>query len=155
MFKVGKNENCEVVSTQLGTSGADQKQQIEVTFMDPEGDTITAYLFCTDAAWPYTAEKLGKMGWDPEARGYAFEELNEDPSPLRGWRGDIVCKSETYNGEAKLKVQFINALGETGGRERMNPGAAADFASRLRAKLGVSGRVSKGSRPRPADDIPF
>lgn len=138
--------------------------QINVGFVQPEtGDTITAYLHTTDKAWPYTEEKLRNMGWDPVVYGYRFEDLNMDPSPMQGFKAQIVVEAETYEGKTRHKVKFINAPG--GGIQRLEPAEAQSFAAKLRARLTGQSHLAPARPPRggggamqaPAgeDDIPF
>lgn len=149
-----------------GLTEKNGSMQINVQFLEPEtGDTITAYLFTTDKAWPYTEEKLRNIGWDPVSYSYQFEDLNQDPSPLRGNKANILVESETYNGEARNKVKFINAPG--GGMKRMEDAEAVDFAAKLRARLTGQSYSAPAQTRRPGgggtmqapsgadDDIPF
>ncbi len=160
---IGKGRHdVSVVRSALAESGEHKDTpQIIVQFQDLNNDTITAYLFCTEKAWPYTAEKLCTLGWDPVKRGYRFEELNADPSPIVGNFVEIVVDEEEYEGKKRNKVKFINP---TGGRiERMEPAAAVSFAERLRRRILQGASAPIGERfdnrvsPPPAadEDIPF
>lgn len=117
--------------------------QIVVGFEDSDGNTISAYLFTSDKAWEYTAEKLKTLGWDPRENGYMFEELNADPSPIAGNEVDIVTEEEEYEGKRRMKVKWINAPGL--GVERMQPAEAATFAMTLRNRL-LRGSTTAGPR---------
>ena len=137
--------------------------QIVVAFVhDETGAVITAYLSCTDKAWPYTRDKLKACGWDAEACGYRFEDLNSEQSPIVGKRVNILVDAEfDENCKQRNKVAFINAIGG-GGVERMEEGEAATFAARLRARLLGGSLVAaqpaparRNSQPAAAeDDIP-
>ena len=157
-----------VTTTALGESKQKASPQIIVGFADVvNGDTITAYLSCSEKAWQYTEEKLRNMGWDAAANGYRFEELNADPSPIAGNEVEIVVDLETYDNKTEARVKFINVPG--GGIKRMDDGEASTFADRLRKQLGVSGSSSgrrlprqtnsrsaaPAAEPAPEDDIPF
>ena len=106
MITAGRH-HATVAKTFLATSTAGN-DQIGVTFRIADGSTITRYLSCTEKAWPYTEENLRSIGWDAEQNGFAFEALNEDPSPVVGNECSIVIREETYNGKTRLAVQFIN-----------------------------------------------
>lgn len=155
----GIHDPVTVVGSALGTSknGSDQ---IIVTFRNAAGATISAYLSCSERAWPYTAEKLTTLGWDPQKNGYAFEALNADQSPIAGNEVQIVVNEEWYENRAVAKVAFINPCGG-GPRERMDPHTAAAFGARLRARLrgqAGAGGARKADEPGPPPDddhIPF
>lgn len=119
--------------------------QIVVGFEDNEGNSISAYLFTSDKAWEYTAEKLKVLGWDPVANGYRFEDLNLDPSPIAGNEVDIVTEEEQFEGKWRMKVKWINAPGL--GVERMQPAQASSFAETLRARL-LRGATATAGTPR-------
>ena len=159
-----------IASTGLGESPKTKSEQIIITFEDVADDynTITAYLATSEKAWPYTEKSLINCGWDPTFRGYLFEELNEDPSPIAGNEVDIVTEEEEYEGKRRMKVKWINAPGA--GIERMEPAEAQSFAERLRARL-LSGNAQpkRNGNAQPAteyrpkfedstvgeDDLPF
>lgn len=153
MIGVGRFD-VKVVRTGLGEAGEGKNPQIIVQFEDEEGNTISAYLFCTEKAWPYTEEKLQNMGWDPVQHGYRFEELNEDPSPIAGNAAEIVTDEETYDGKTRTKVKFINPPG--GRIERMEAGEAQAFAAKLRQRL-LGGNSQQADQPPPPsdEDVPF
>jgi hypothetical protein len=155
--------DVKVIRSALAETGEEKTPQISVQFEDINGNTITAYLFLTDKAWPYTEEKLTTLGWEPIKRGYRFEELNLDPSPIVGSYVEIVNDEETYNGKTRVKVKYINP---TGGRiERMEPAQAMAFADKLRQRIlkgapapapaAKQERFGTEVRPPPDDDIPF
>ena len=159
ILKEGKHD-VEVVATALSEE-AGKADTILVQFVDEHGDGITAYLFCSEKAWPYTEEKLQTLGWDAMARGYRFEELNDDPSPLLGHKAQIVVEAETFEGKTRSKVRFINRAG--GHIERMAPSEANTFAKRLRDRI-LKGTVTstntaptkpRAAAPADTDDIPF
>ncbi len=153
------NHEVEVIASALSESQQTKSQQIMVQFADANGDGITAYLACSEAAWQYTEEKLRTLGWDAPKNGYRFEELNLDPSPLKGQRVRITVKEETYKGKTRAKVDGIWPL-----FERMEAGEAKSFAEKLRARIlngstGSAAKVGSGRKslePDPnEDDIPF
>ena len=107
--------------------------QINVSMLQEEtNDTITAYLHTTEKSWPHTEKKLRACGWDAVENGYRFEELNAEPSPLVGNRVNITVDAETWEGQTRNKVGFINPIG---GVERMEPAEAQSFAAQLRARI--------------------
>lgn len=146
--------NARVTHTALSASKEKKTQQIVVGFENADGEHITAYLACTEKAWPYTEEKLRTLGWDPMQRGYRFEELNDEPSPIKDAEAEIVVEVEEYNGKPNNRVKYINPPG--GGRvERMEATEAVSFADQLRKRLGVSGVATASARrlPRQAEKV--
>jgi len=166
MIEVGKHEvivsETGLVKTQKGD------MQIVVKFENAEGDSITAYLATSEAAWPYTQDKLANMGWDPVSNGFRVEDLNESPSPIHGNQCQIVVKEEEFEGKTRKKVSFINPPGGMP-IERMESSEAQRFAAQLRSRLtgrpGAPARQpqpQRAAQPRPAasqdhanEDIPF
>lgn len=159
---IGRHD-AKVIRTGLTDDSDNKTPSVVVQFENAAGDTISAYLFLSDRAWPFTQEKLETLGWDAVKQGYRFEEFNDDPSPVVGKFAEIVVDEETYEGKTRNKIKFINPIG--GRIERMEPQKAQAFASRLRSRLlNASGavQVPAGQRSqRPAgsqpdtDDIPF
>ena len=109
------------------------------------GTHVTSFFSCSDRAWPYTEEKLTKLGWDATARGFRFEELNGDSSPLIGVPCRVRLKTEEYMGKTRQKADVFPPGG--GGVKTREPGEAASFADRLRRRiLGGGGGLSEAPR---------
>lgn len=132
MITTGKHEVC-VAETALGKTQKGDLQII-VRFETAGGDSISAFLATSDAAWPYTSDKLTNMGWDPTGNGFRFEELNQTPSPILGNQCQIVVVEEEFEGKTRKKVSFINPPGGMP-IERMDQPEAQQFAARLRSRL--------------------
>jgi hypothetical protein len=147
IIKAGRHE---VVVTTTGLQEKENGLTITVGFEDVDGNTITAYLYTSEKAWPYTEKKLQTLGWDPLQNGFRFEELNTEPSPIAGKAVQIVVADEEYDGKLRSKVQFINPPG--GGVERLAPEEAKSVAARLRARLTGSGTAKAAM---PEDKIPW
>lgn len=140
--------------TATGMQGGDDKTKaIVIEAQTEDGETGTAFLYCSPKAWPYTEEKLAKLGWDPAKNGYRFEELNGDSSPLIGAPCRMRMKEEEYNGKMTRKYDIFGG----GFIERMEPAAAQSFAAQLRAEVlgGGNGGSMSDALPPPDDDIPF
>lgn len=132
-----------------------KKMCIVVEAQTEDGETGTAFLYCSPKAWPYTEERLAGLGWDPAKNGYRFEELNGESSPIIGAPCRLRMKIEMYEGKEQRRFDIF-----TGGLiERMEPAAAQSFAARLRAEVlgGGGGMPPNGhdAPPPPDDDIPF
>ena len=132
------------------------KMCIVIEATTEEGESGTAFLYCTPKAWQYTEEKLTKLGWDPQRNGLRFEELNGEGSPLIGQPCRLRMKEEEYNGETKRKYDIFGG----GFVERMEPAKASSFAARLRSSIMAGGAVMPPNGhdappPDDLDDIPF
>lgn len=138
-----------VDSTFLGKSRKKGTGYIGVRFKDDVGDTITAYLYTSDAALGRTIETLEMLGWSVEANNGDVNSLNETPL-LVGAKAEIVVEDEEYEGKFHAKVKWINPPGGGGGRvEAMTPNEAMAFAAALRAKV-YGTRAGKAPSAKPA-----
>ena len=136
----------EVTATRLGESkGGTACVEIDFRCAAPEG-SIIAWRYFTKNAWQYTEADLKVLGWDAEARGHNFEELNTgENSPIVGAKAQIAVGDEEYNGKVSSKVAFINAPG--GKRAVINDSELADAFDSFRKTIGVERRsVAGGSR---------
>lgn len=150
MIGIGTHEVA-VKNTGLSKSQSGNVQ-IVVEFYDQADETLSAFLATTEAAWPYTEDKLRVLGWDPAQNGFRFEDLNSEPSPIAGNQVQIVVDAETFDGKTRNKVKFINP---PGGKaiERMAPAEAQSFAAQLRKRL--TGQTTAGvARPAAKKPLP-
>lgn len=138
-MKLGEGSH-QVTVTSTALQRKNDKGQIVINARDAHGNTATAYLFLTDAAWPYTQEKLATLGWDVWEHNFEFDRLDDEPSPIAGNQVEFVIENTLYEGKIIPKVAFINAIG--GVRERMPADEAKSFAAQLRSRL-----MPKSSRP--------
>lgn len=106
------------------------REQVAVLFEvidgDHKGTTITWFGFFTEQTAERTIESLIYAGWDGES---------ETLDGLGTTEVSIVVEHDTYNGETKPKVAWVNRPG--GGlalKSRMNEGQKANFGKKLRAK---------------------
>ena len=130
--------------------------QLIVQFHHENGDP-PLYLSFSDAALPYTEEKLRNMGWDPVENGWDVDTLVENQS-IVGNVVDLVCEEEDYNGKATIKVKFVNECGSRGAKEKLSSGEAKSFTAGLRSRLGVTGGANKAppkKAAKPAEKTPF
>ena len=115
--------------------------QMGITFKvadAPEGfpHRIMAYLFFTEKALPITEKALQELGWDPSRNAWALDELI-DSHGLVGREASLVCAEETYEGETRWKVKFINASGG-GLKNVLDKQGTSAFIAQLRRTLGVA-----------------
>jgi len=117
--------------------------QVVVSFRNEAGETIDAYLSCTDAAWQYTEQKLKTLGWDPAENDFDLRPLNAgEESPITGSETEINVIEDSYNGKTSLKVGWI---GPRAGAAALPEDEMDAFAAELRKRL----IASKGA-PKPA-----
>lgn len=144
-----KYYNATVTATGLNEKEG-KSMAIAIEAQTEEGDTGTAFLYCSDKAWPYTEEKLAALGWDPAANGYRFEELNGAASPLIGAPCRMRMKEEEYNGEIKKKFDIF-----AGGPVRtLEQAEARSFGDRLRAQV-LGGAAPAPVAAPPEEKIPW
>jgi hypothetical protein len=72
---------------------------------DQKGNTIVGFFPCTENSMAYTVEKMRALGW----KGVDLDDI----STLGSEDADIVVKAETYGGETRFKVAFVNRPGAT------------------------------------------
>lgn len=117
--------------------------QIVISFKNDDGDTIDAYLSCTEAAWQYTEQKLRTLGFDVDEHDLDIRPLNRGAeSPIAGVETEIDVKEDTYNGKTTLKVDWI---GPRMGAAQMPTSDEDAFAAALRNRL-----IAKKGAPKPA-----
>ncbi len=129
--------------------------QVVLGFIDEHGNTINAYLSCSDAALPYTVSKLAAAGWNPEEYDFDFSNLNAEDCALVGMKEiPVTVVEETYEGKTRPKVSWIGSGGVT---EKMPEDeakvAAADIRRRLIALKGSApaANTSRSAPPAPPE----
>lgn len=161
---ISKGEfGAEVLGGTLTTAQGTGTEQVAVQFRiwegPDEGSTISEYLALTDAALPYSIEKLRTCGW-------TGDDIS-DLSMIAGTRVRLKIIHEEYNGRSKARVKFINAWREP---KKLEAEAQRGIADRLRSKIAAldaaagravasssNGGGPPGEDPPPPgdDDIPF
>jgi hypothetical protein len=125
----------------LGESGTG-KPQVAVSFLVlTEGAThaqLTWYGYFTDETFDRTVESLRHCGWQGD-------DLS-DLSGLDANEVDLVVEDETYNGETRTRVQWVNKAGGLALRAPMAADRAKAFAASMRDRVRALGA---GSRPPP------
>jgi hypothetical protein len=127
-------------SAQMGMTqnGADQ---IAIDLHIPElGRVLTTFLFFTDAAKPYSIDRLRALGWD---------ETSDDPSLPGIDRNevDVVVKYETYKGEEKMKVEILTGGGKVTLKEQMTDSQKRSFMSALKSAAKQAGGAPAPKAP--------
>jgi hypothetical protein len=114
-----------------------------------QGDSITWFGYFSDAAFPYTIEKLRRAGFvGTDLRNLA----RADDKPVR-----IGIKHETYQGQIRAKVTSIGG-GSIVASRQVSTDKAAAFACKMEqrikawdAKAGSPSPRSAGTRPAPGN----
>lgn len=171
LLQAGSYSRLRINGSALKDGKTEGEPVIMIYLEDPEsGDTITDYLYTSNAAWDkVTAPRLKAYGWDPAENSYAIAQLNrsnEENNPLLGkYVEDVVIKEETFEGKTRPKVAGVGAFV----REQMDPTQAKQFEVSLRARLIGNGAKVKApvAKPRtptplvatkefvPTDEIPY
>ena len=133
-----------VTSSCLGRAG-NGTEQLAIGFdvhlgVEQQSVPMTWYGFFTDRAWETTEKALRALGWDPTEHDYQLDALNpQDPyeTPIRGAQAQLVLEHEDDGeGGQRIRIRWVNSV--NGGlvvKERMDPGAAAEFSQTLRSRL--------------------
>lgn len=139
---------------ELGESG-NGTEQVWVLFRitepgEHEGDEISWYgYFKSDASIRIALGGLRAAGWT----GNDISDLSSlCPSETEC---SLVIKHETYEGETRARVAFVNELGRGGGQANpMDEGKKKKFAATLNARLKEFEGNGKDTRDMD-DDVPF
>jgi hypothetical protein len=132
--------NAKITAHELGESSNGNPQmavEFEVTDANGAVDKITWWGHFTAAAAPFTKEKMQTC--DPK-----WDARDVDTFAPEGNTVSINVKEETYNGETKLKVAFIDPIGGGGlaAAKKLEPAKAAQVKRGINALL--------AGRPAPA-----
>lgn len=134
--------------------------QLAIRFEDDMGEGISWYHalgYLKDGSWSeksfqFAADQLKNLGVALNSDTDFVALGQPDVSPLMGVECDIVVVNETYEGETRTKVKYINDPNRAPGGERMEASAAQSWQEQLRAKLRAAGKGPTG--PAPARKAP-
>jgi hypothetical protein len=140
---------AKAVSASLGyTSNGNEQVAMTVDLLDI-GKTMTWYGYFTGKTTDRTLESLMIAGWDGESL-VSFEGLGTEEFVA-------VVEEDTYNGETKTRISWINRA-RSGGPKLNNPMSDVqlqDFAQRMKGRaLALKSKVDKPKDVNP-EDIPF
>lgn len=163
LLQKGTYPGVEIISSALQPGKGDDDPVIVLGFMDIQTqESINAYLYTTEKAWPYTRKKLEACGFNVADYDGDLSVLNGSDSPVVGKSVRLVVDEQEYEGKLRPKVVTI---GDDVFAERMDPAAATEFTAKLRARLMTTGELkpttSKKPAPRPAgndkpkESVPF
>lgn len=98
----------------------------ELTDEHVKGQRMDAYLYFTEKTAKRSIESLRILGYEgDDLSAVEFPADNEC---------DLVCAIDTYKGESKMKVQWINAVGQAAVK-RLAPADAKAFAAKMRGQF--------------------
>ena len=98
----------------------------ECTDEHVKGQRIDAYLYFTDKTLDRSIGVLRMLGWTgDDMSNISFPDKNE---------ADLVCELETYKGETRMKVKWVNEPGVSSVK-KLALDAAMAFAARMRGNL--------------------
>lgn len=106
----------------------------------PQPEQREVRLFLSEAAWPYTEEKLKAFGFSGD-----FGKPDFDPE----WKNagcELVCKHETSNGKVYEKWDFPRSAGETA---PANPDVVRTLNARWKSQNVASAKPAGAPAPPP------
>lgn len=132
--------DCTIIGTGIGGGDNGKSTFVAIDCEAPDGEIVTIKLYTSPSAWPYTQDKLARLGWDSDARHMAFEEFNEPDNVLIGVKCAISTKEEEYNGQMRQRHDVWFPARAT----RHEPTKAKSLAEAMRRTIDPSD-----------DEIPF
>lgn len=150
---------AQAIGVSFGIS-SNNNNQIAIGFEivdNPEfgGETITWIGHFTDKTAERTIESLQHAGWQGDDLSDLAERSESDIRAILPTVVQLVCEPEEYDGETRLRVQWVNRLG--GGRfafkDQLEGGALKTFAAQMRGTV-RSMRGPGASRPAPPAQRP-
>lgn len=110
------------------------------------GRTVTTFLFFSDAAKPYSIDRLKALGWNGDA---PITGIGRNEAQVR-------ISYEDYKGEEKMKVEVMTGGGRVSLREQLSPQEQRGFFAMLvdaGKKAGISAQGGAGY-PKAWDEVP-
>jgi len=149
MRKLGTYK-ARAIGSVLGVAGTGT-EQIVVTFEitsegSRKGEQYAWYGFFTDATTSRTLDALENAGWDGESL--------ENPAGLGRVECEIVLGEEEYNGETKVRVQWVNKPGGGGVKNVMSPQEAKSFNERMKGEIAAR-KAERAQRQASGDGTDF
>ena len=139
-----------LVGARLGVFGANNSEAVKLDFKvisDDDGalsDPVDAavFLWTTGKAWPYTEEKLEKLGFNGDPENPVFHDVCYELGVT------LACKNDTYNGKPQTKwdIHFGKSAP-----------ASADAVAGFKAKWAATHPTALKSRPQAPveEEIPL
>lgn len=145
MRKLGSYKARAIGVPVLGVAGTGT-EQIKVTFEITQegprkGEQHDWFGYFTDATTQRTLDALEYAGWDGDSL--------EHPQGLGRLECEIVLGEEEYNGENKIKVQWVNRPGGVGMKNVMTADEAKTFNDRMRSEIAArkAEKAQRSSQP--------
>ena len=135
---------------------------LQITEGEAQGESIAYYAFFSDKAQKFAINALRALGWT----GDDLSKLTVEDLPAEC---QIVVGEEEYEGQKRLKVKWVNALGSgvASCKDKMSDAQRAEFGQRMRGMcLESKPAGAPKATPKPApvaspagpvdpDDLPF
>lgn len=137
---------AKAVSATLEKSPEKGTQNAHVKFQLESGETLDWYGYFTEKTEARTIEALLLCGWD-----------GQDFVTFRGVTTNVVhvvVEHETYNGQTRAKIAWVNDPNRTVGGKPMEAAEVSSFADRMRAKVAAL-KASKGQSAMPGASFDF
>jgi hypothetical protein len=168
MIHAGRYEaKCVSVQYGLSENGTDQLALgMEILAGEKQGSLVTAVLFFSDDAAPYSIPKLRATGWTGDALDKLIKEGTEDGDGVGqpSWLAtpcDISVSYEEYRNRQVMRVNILDGQGKFKFKKGMDTEGRRKFGARFKSL--VEQTVGGGSSPNPPpasdqkgeDEIPF
>ena len=115
-------------SQQIGTTKNGHPQiALDITLKTPDGDhSVTTFLTFSEAASPYSEERLVALGWAGKGNDVDFAKLTNEV--------DVQVSYRTWEGKEQMDVQIQTGSGRVKLKNAMDQAQEKNFLSRLAGK---------------------
>jgi len=121
--------------------------------VDGNQENITWFGYLTDKSKARTFETLYKLGWNGDLDGLA--EGSSSKCFREGVEFNVTIDSESYNGDEKFKVKWINLIGEVHGVPSCEKSEAMSILEQFKADALSAKPKDLPPAPTSEEDIPF
>lgn len=145
MIEKGKHRG-RALRAELGvTSNNNEQIGIEFEFLDLPGVRRTYYGTFTPNGMEHTIKAMRAAGHrGDDVTDMSWFEREDAPEVI------LVVDHETYNGQTRDKIKFVNSAGGVAMKNALTPEAKRAFAARMRGELVAHDMSEGGNAPPPS-----
>lgn len=124
-----------VASVIMGTFGKEDRSCLAVTFdiADSRFPSLSKRYFFSSDSEDMMKKDLTALGWNPEKRGWAIEEIVND-GVINGKPCSLTIENDPEWG---WQVKWIDGTERPAVKRKFSTDEVKDFAQRLRSKMGI------------------
>lgn len=124
-----------VAAVSLGTFGKEDRSALAVTFDIPDDrfPSLSKRYFFSSESEDMMKKELSALGWDPEKRQWAIEEIVVDGA-INGKSCALTVENDPEWG---WQIKWIDGTARPALKRKFNVEEVKDFAARMRAKMGI------------------